>query len=170
MAVLDIILLVCFAPAIVAGISKGFVKQLVDIASILVGTWMAFRFARMVSEWLGAQISGIDPKLLYVISFAIILVAAVLILNLVGQMICRVIKIASLGWMNRLAGLVFGILKVALLLGLGIMIFEGLNAKWELVHPDTLKDAVVYNALKDFSGQVFPYLKNLVTGGPAANV
>lgn len=169
MAILDIILLVCFVPAIVAGLSKGFVKQLVDLASILIGAWAAFHFSKMVSEWLQTQLT-MDPKLLYVLSFAIIVVVTVLILNLVGQLICKVVNIASLGWLNRLAGLLFGILKVALILGLVIMVFEGLNEKWELVSPDKLENAVVYGWLKNFASTIFPYLKNLVSGGTAVDV
>ena len=35
MAILDIVILLCFIPAIVSGISKGFVKQVIDFVAIL---------------------------------------------------------------------------------------------------------------------------------------
>ena len=166
MAVLDIILLVCFIPGIVNGISKGFVKQVVDLVAIFAGAWAAFRFSESVSKWLESYLT-MDPKLLYVISFAIVIVLAVLILNLVGGLVLKIFKMAALGWLNRIAGLALGILKADLILGIMISVFEGLNAKWNLVGPEKLQDAVVYDALKDFAAKVLPFLKNLVSGAPA---
>ena len=166
MAILDIILLVCFIPAIVSGISKGLVKQIVDITSIVVGAWAAFRFSQIVSGWLsGFEFMTMDPKLLYVISFAIIVVVAVLLLNLLGRLICKVISIASLGWVNKLLGCVLGIAKTALILGLAIMVFEGLNNKFGMVSRGKLDDAVVYNTLKDMIQVVFPKIKALICQG-----
>jgi len=164
MAVLDIILLLCFVPAIVGGITKGFVKQLVDLASILLGAWAAFRFSTPACDWLKGQLT-MDPKLLYVICFVIIIVASVLLLNLIGQAMCKVIKIASLGWLNRLAGLALGILKTAILLGLIIMAFEYFNGQWDFVDEEKLENAVVYDSLRSFIQAVFPHLKQLITSG-----
>ena len=163
MAVLDIVLLVCFIPGIVSGISKGLIKQVVDLVALFVGAWAAFRFSKTLSAWLSAYLT-MDGKLLYIISFVIVIILAVLLLNLLGGFVLRIFKMADLGWLNRIAGLVFGIFKVALVLGIIISVFEGLNAKWGLVGPEKLEDAVVYGALKDFSGAVLPFLKSLVSG------
>lgn len=169
MAILDIILLVCFVPAIVVGLSKGFIKQLVDMVSIIVGAWAAFKFSQLACDWLQTK-WDIDPKLLYIICFVVIVVAAVLVLNLIGNAICKVIKVASLGWFNRLLGLIFGIFKTALILGLLIILFDDINEKWQLVAPDKLEDAVVYDWIKNFADTVFPYLKNIITGSTGGAV
>ncbi|MCQ2182224.1 MAG: CvpA family protein [Bacteroidales bacterium] len=169
MGILDIILLVCFIPAIVQGISKGFVKQAISAISILVGAWAAFRFSRLVSVWLSQYLS-IDPKVLNIIAFSVIVILAVFLLFWIGELLTRVIKITALGWLNTLLGILLGVLTVALILGLLIMVFEGMNDKFSIVKPGTLDNAVVYQFLKDFAQTVFPYLKNFVTGAPAANV
>jgi len=163
MGILDIILLVCFIPAIVEGISKGFVKQVISLVSIIIGAWAAFRFSSMVSAWLSHYLS-IDSRLLNIISFSIIVLLAILLLFWIGELVTKVIKVTALGWLNSLLGIIFGILKVALILGLLIMIFEGINAKFSIVKPGVLDDALVYQFLKDTAHNVFPYLKSFVTG------
>lgn len=168
MAILDIILLFCFVPAIVTGISKGLVKQVVDILSLVLGATAAIRFTPVVSGWLTSYVA-IDGKLLYVLSFAIILVAVCTILSLIGGLMNHVVKITALGWANRVLGVLFGIFKTALLIGLVILVFEGLNDKWNLVPSDKFDGAVVYEWLKNFSIAVFPKLKTLVTGGTMAD-
>lgn len=166
MAILDIILLLCFVPAIVSGISKGFVKQVVDLAAILVAAWAAFHFSTVLGGWLGRYIT-LEPSILNVISFVLIIIVAAVLLNLVGTLVTKALQAVSLGFVNRLLGLVFAVLKVAVVLGLLILLFETLNSTLHILKPESTADAVVYNALKEAAEKVFPILKTFVTGEPA---
>lgn len=169
MAILDIILLLCFIPAIVSGISKGFVKQVVDLVAILVAAWAAFHFSANLAELLGNYVTW-DPSVLKVVAFVLIAVAAALVLNLISSLITKALKALSLGFVNRLLGLVFAVLKVGLVLGLLIVLFETLNDTLHLVKPETTENAVVYCTLRDIANSIFPILKTFVSGGgdPAA--
>ena len=164
MAILDIILLLCFVPAIVSGISKGFVKQGVDLVAILVAAWAAFHFSTVLGDWLSQYIT-LEKTILNVISFVLIAIVSALLLNLVGSLITNAMKALSLGFLNRLFGLVFAVLKVGLVLGLLILLFESLNSSLHLVKPEATANAVVYNTLKDIADKIFPILKTFVTGG-----
>lgn len=163
MAILDIILLLCFVPAIVSGINKGFVKQVVEFVAILLGAWAAFHFSSSISGWL-AQYVKVDTTVLHIISFILTVIVIALILNLLGSLLTRLLKAIALGWLNGILGVLFGILKAGLILGLLIMVFEGLNSSLHLVDPHSLDNAVVYNTLSRFADMVFPYLKEFVTG------
>ena len=110
MAILDIILLLCFVPAIVSGISKGFVKQVVDLAAILIAAWAAFHFSTVLGGWLSQYIT-LEESILNVISFVLIIIVAAVLFNLVGALITNALKAVSLGFLNRLLGLVFAVLK-----------------------------------------------------------
>ena len=79
MAILDIILLLCFIPAIVTGISKGFVKQVIDLVAILAAAWAAFHFSKMIGEWLGQYLT-LDPSILNVVSFVLVAIVVALLL------------------------------------------------------------------------------------------
>lgn len=163
MAIIDIILLICFVPAIVYGIRKGFVKQAVELVSIIVGIWAAFYFSSSLSIWL-AQYISIDKTVLHIISFVLIVVLVIFLMGLLGSLLTRLLKIVFLGWINGLLGLVIGVFKVALVLGLLIMLFESVNASTHLIDPSSLDNATVYHALKDLAGKVFPYIKSFVAG------
>ena len=75
MAILDIVLLLCFIPAIVTGISKGFVKQVIDFVAILLAAWAAFRFSTVLAGWLGTYVT-LDETVLKVICFVLIAIVA----------------------------------------------------------------------------------------------
>lgn len=163
MAILDIILLLCFIPAIVSGISKGFVKQVIDLAAILIAAWAAFHFSQPLGAWIGEHVT-LDATVLNVISFVLIAIVAALLLNLISSLLTKALKALSLGFFNRLLGLVFAILKVGLVLGLLILLFETLNSSLHLVKPEATENAVVYNALRNAANKIFPILKTFVTG------
>lgn len=169
MAILDIILLICFIPGIVSGISKGFVKQVVDLVAILVAAWSAFHFSTPLGEWLSQYIS-LEDNVLKIISFVLIAVVAALLLNLVAKLITNAMKALSLGFINRLLGLVFAILKVALILGILILVFETLNGTFHFVDESFADNTVVYRFLRNAVERIFPIIKTYVSGGadPAA--
>lgn len=161
MGTLDIILLICFVPALVRGIQKGLVEQLISLVSIFVGAWMAYRFAEPLSVWL-TQFINVEPKILGVASFAVIVILTVFLLALLGKLLAKTLKLASLGFVDKLLGVVFALLKAALIIGLLIFVFDTFNTKWNIVNPDVLDGSVIYGALHGAAMKVFPYLQNLL--------
>ena len=73
MNILDIILLLCFIPAVISGLRKGFIAQVVAIISLVLGIWLSVRFASAAGAWLGQWIEA-SQQLLNVISFAVIFI------------------------------------------------------------------------------------------------
>ena len=154
MNVLDIILLLCFVPAIIGGLRRGFIAQVVAIISIILGIWLSFKFSAVLSGWLGQWIEAG--------SFAVILILAILALAAVGKLIEATVKIILLGWLNRLLGLIFALLKYALIIGLLLMLFNSLNGQFHLVNQKVLDSSLLYGPLLNMANSVFPYLKALI--------
>ena len=161
MNVLDIILLLCFVPAIIGGLRRGFIAQVVAIISIILGIWLSFKFSAMLSGWLGQWIEA-GEQVLHVISFAVIMILAILALAAVGKLIEATVKIILLGWLNRLLGLIFALLKYALIIGLLLMLFNSLNGQFHMVDKEVLDSSLLYGPLLNLANSVFPYLKALI--------
>lgn len=158
MTTLDIILLVCFIPGIIRGISKGFLEQALALAGIVLSVWAAFHFSNIVSGWLRPFLS-VSETVLGVISFAAILIAVSIAVLLVARLLTKILDMAMLGWVNKLLGLVFALAVNALAIGLLIILFDTLNLKFGFVKPETLDGSIVYCTLRDLCYLIFPYLK-----------
>ena len=161
METLDIIILICFIPGIIRGLQKGFIEQAVALVSLILGAWLAFHFSSLVSDWLHPYLD-VSESVLNVISFGLIVIATVILLFLLGRMLTGLVNLVLLGWLDRILGLVFAILKAALIIGLVIILFDTLNVKFEFVKTEILDASVLYNPLKDISYTIFPYLKELL--------
>ena len=162
MNILDAIILICLIPAIIHGVRKGFISQAIAIISFIAGIWASARFADMVSKWVSQYITA-SEQVLKIIAFAIILVAVFIALGLVGRLLEKILDFAFLGWVNRLAGVTFSVLKTALILGLVAMAFNSWNDSFGLVKPEVLEDSVLYGPVKGMADAIFPYIKNMLS-------
>ena len=161
MATLDIILLCCFIPGIIRGLSKGFLEQALALAGMVVSVWAAFHFSNLVCSWLKPYLD-VSETLLNVISFAIILVGISVGVFLLAKLLTKVVELAMLGWLNKILGLVFALTVNALIIGIFIILFDTLNTKFGFVRDEVMDKAIVYTGLRDFCYLVFPYLKSFV--------
>lgn len=162
MNILDIIILICLVPSIIQGLRKGFISQAISIVSIVAGVWASANFANLVSDWL-AQYLEAPEQVLRIVSFAIIMIVVFIILGLIGKLLHGIIQLVMLGWVNRLLGAAFAFAKAILILGVLILVFNSINANFNLVDAKVLEESVLYPIIKDISDIVFPYLKSILT-------
>ena len=161
MNILDIILLICFVPALIQGIRKGFIAQAISIISIVAGIWASARFADVVSAWVAQYITA-SEQVMKVVAFALILVVVFIVLGLVGRLLEGLFNLVLLGWVNRLLGVVFALLKTALIVGLLIIVFTSINDNFHFVQESVLNESVLYPHLKKIAFEVFPYVKDML--------
>ena len=164
MNILDIILLICFIPALIQGIRKGFIAQAISIISIVAGIWASARFADVVSAWVAQYITA-SEQVMKVVAFALILVVVFIVLGLVGRLLEGLFNLVLLGWVNKLLGVVFALLKTALIVGLVIMAFSSINDNFHFVQESVLNESVLYPPLKKLAFDVFPYVKDMLSLG-----
>ena len=161
MNTLDIIILICFIPAVIRGLRKGFIEQAIALISIVLGGWLAYKFSSQVSIWLQPYLD-MSETVLNVVSFALIVLVVVLALFLLGRLLTGIVKLVLLGWLDRLLGLLFAIFKAAIIIGLVITLFDSLNSHLPLIKQETLDSSVVYNAIKGFTSKIFPFVENFI--------
>ncbi len=162
MNTLDIIILVLFIPGILRGISKGLLEQAITLIGIVLSVYLAFKFSGAACTWL-SQYLNVSPTVLNILGFALVLILVLLAVLFVAKLITAAVEKASLGWINKVLGLVFSLAVTAVVIGLIIIMFDTINGKFSLVKGSALQDSLLYGALKDFGYFVFPYLRQLLT-------
>ena len=159
--ILDIILLLCFIPALFNGYRKGLADQIISIGSLFLGVFLAYHWALNLSIELAPYFETTDPAVLKILSFFIILVAVFIVMKILGALINKLLKITTLGWLNSLLGLFFSILVAAIVIGLLLMGLTWINDKVNFISQDVLNSSKVYEWLSAFTNKIFPYLKGV---------
>ena len=161
MNTLDIVILLLFIPGIIRGLSKGFLEQSISLVGVVLSVYLAYHFSDFACDIIKNYIT-VSETVLNVIGFAAILVVVLLLVMLLSKLVTKVAEMASLGWLNKVLGLVFALCTTALVIAILIILFDTVNVKFELVKSTILQDSVLYGHLKDFGYFVFPYLKQLL--------
>ncbi len=119
---LDILLLLIVGLSILAGLMKGLIREVFSLAGVLLGIILALVFSPPLSVYLGRWIPFANAA--YGAALFLIFTVTIVATTLLSHMLTKAIEVASLGFMNRLLGGVFGILRGALI---GLMIVLGLT-------------------------------------------
>ena len=149
------------ATSAVFGFFKGFTKQLIAIRAIVAGAWAAFMFTELVCNWLQPYLHT-SGRILYAIVFILMLIAVACLINLLGKVIHASINFVMLGWLDKLLGAIFSILKATLAIGLIIILLSTLNSSLGIVDEGILNNSAVYVAIRKIGYIIFPYLKELL--------
>mgnify|MGYP000562854965 CR=1 FL=1 len=104
------------------GFKKGFIIELFTLLALLVGIYAGIHFSDYVSNALSEQ--GVTTKYLPVIAFTITFLGVGAMVFFGGKALERVIKLVALSPLNKIAGLIFGALKMLYLAGGLLMIIE----------------------------------------------
>ena len=150
------------AASLLQGLFKGFTEQVIAIIAIIAGTWAALKFTDLVCTFLQPYL-GAPAGFLKVLVFTMMLVLVILLFKLLGKLVKASINFVTLGWLDRLLGAVFGLLKAAIVLGILTVLFTILNNTFHLVGEETLSRSPIFIHLRDASLAVLPYLKNLIS-------
>ena len=164
MTVIDIIILVLLALAVFKGIKDGLMRQLGGIVGLILGIFLAGRFSAMLSGWLHRVAPTLSENVVKVLSFIVIIVVVCLCVVLLSRLLEKVIKITTLGWINRLLGVLLSVSAVVLLIGVVISVIEYVNTTWftfTLISPEQMAKSKGVQIISSITDALFPYLKQL---------
>lgn len=108
---LDIIFIIILAFFIFQGWRKGFVKTIGGILGIVVGIYFAGLFYPAVSQWLQGLSNYVDQMLGNILGFVLIFIVANRVFAIVIWMLDKIVKIPVINSINKILGLIFGLLE-----------------------------------------------------------
>lgn len=161
-----IVLLLILVPGIWQGLKQGFIHQIVTIVALLLGVWIAYRFA----EGVGAQLSQyvtLPENVVYILAFVLILILVYIVLALFGKLLKKIAASTIGGSWDKILGIAFAVLKQAFLVGFLLVAFSTMNDAFHFVNKETMDGAVVYSMVQNFTETVFPFLKEWILKGVA---
>lgn len=105
----DILILVILAYGLIRGVFRGLVREISSIIGVLGGFYAAYTYYPRLAQWMAPWIS--NPAYLNILSFIVIFSLVVTIVAILAVVIKYLLNIAYLGWIDRIGGALFGLLK-----------------------------------------------------------
>ncbi|MBS4058737.1 MAG: CvpA family protein [Bacteroidetes bacterium] len=154
---LDIIIAVLLLFSAYNGYSKGLVIELASLAALILGVYVAILFSDVTGDFLSRYFE-LHTKYLSIIAFMLTFVLVLIAVMLVGKLVEKFVDLLLLGFLNKLAGAVFGILKGALILSIIIFLLNYFDAEKKLISKDSRKSSFLYNRIEQIAPTIYKKL------------
>jgi len=153
---IDIVILVFLLIGAYTGFRRGMLMEVISLvaffAAILAGIKLLDWGINVLSEY----IEGYD-SLLPIIAFTIIFIGIIVLLNLLGKAVKKIIDMTLLGSLDDIIGSLMGIVKWALFISIFFWIFESFGGT---ISDSTIEGSMLYEPITSFAPAMF----NLFSG------
>jgi membrane protein required for colicin V production len=160
---LDFIFVAIVLWALIQGYRRGLIVGVFSFIAIFIGLAAAIKLSTVVAGYIGKSVKASDHWL-PLIAFAAVFIIVVLLVRAVALVIDRTARLAMLGWLNRLGGMIF-------YLALYIIIFSVLlfyAEQLKIVPASAIEKSLSYNYVRpwgpkaiDGFGTILPFFKNM---------
>lgn len=119
MPIIDIIIAVALLLSIIVGFARGFVKEAISIAALLIAIWASLYFGPAAGDVSASWLSSEELQMWFgrILVFAIVLSVG----GLLGWAISKLVRMSVLSSMDRLLGSLFGAGRGILLLAVFVI-------------------------------------------------
>jgi membrane protein required for colicin V production len=129
MNLVDLLVIAIIAISALLGLSRGFVREMLGLASWLLAAYGAWRLGPELLPFATRTLG--NPDLAGIAAYACAFLALLIVLSLASNLVGRVVRLSALGGLDRTLGLVFGIAR-----GLTVLIAAYILGGDVLPHPE----------------------------------
>lgn len=160
---LDIIFAVIIVLAILKGYQKGLIVGLFSLVTVIVGLAAAMKLSTVVAGYIGKAVK-VSDQWLPIISFAVVFFIVLLLIRLGARAIEKTVELAMLGWVNKVAGVIF--FAAIYTTVFSVLLFY--TEQMKLIQPETITTSVTYSFVQPWGpkaingfGTVIPIFKDM---------
>ena len=156
---IDIVLIIPLLWGLYKGFTKGLIIEAASIIALALAMWGAIKFHDLVSVWMNNTMQW-HSKYLPLFAFALIFIGVLLIVFGIAKLIERFVKAIALGFVNKLTGAVFGMLKFGLILSVLIFVLNAVQKSIRVIPAETKQGSLLYGPVGKIAPLVIPGLRN----------
>lgn len=159
MNLVDLIIVVILIVAAIRGFIKGFFVEFASIAALVLGVLAAMTFSVYVRDWISGYVSW-RPDSIRVVAFLLVFIAVVVLVHLIANIMEKFVRAIALGLISRLAGFVFGFIKMAFILSFFMYIIAQIEEYDVTIVPkEPKKTSKFYVPIEKLVPNILPFLK-----------
>ena len=154
MSFFDIVIGILLVWGLYKGLKNGLFVEVASLVALIAGIYGAIHFSYITGEYLAERFDW-SEQYLKIAAFLITFFAIIIVVNLAGKFLTKIADFAMLGLLNKIAGGIFGMLKVAVILGALLIFFERLTSSFDIINEETKQESVFYEPIKEIGALVF---------------
>jgi membrane protein required for colicin V production len=146
MNLLDLLILIPIVWGCFRGFSKGLIMELATLMGMIAGIMAAHYLESDASELL-KQYFTLSDAVLRIISYSLIFLGVLFLSWIIGKIITKIVDMVLLGWLNKLLGAIFGLLKGVLVSAIIVLAIVYFDKNEKLITRQAKENSMFYQAL-----------------------
>lgn len=155
---IDLVLGILLLVAAIQGFRKGFIIELASLLALILGIWGGIKFSAFTADFITKH-TGYHSQHLGTIAFIVTFIAIVILIHIMAKLLDTVVKAVLLGFLNRLAGIIFGVLKAAVILSIVLLLFDDIDENVHILPAKQKEESKIYTPMKQVVPTLFPFIK-----------
>ena len=139
------------------GFRKGVIIELTSLLALVLGIYGAIHFSSYVAEQLTYYIDW-DKRHVDLASFGLTSIGIIFGVSLLGKMLTSLAKLVMLNGVNRILGLLFGSLKLAVFSGMILIFLMKANALFGFIPSEIIEKSLLCETLLSLGEWIFDYV------------
>jgi membrane protein required for colicin V production len=156
---LDIVIILLLIFAAWEGWRQGMITQILGLAALALGVWLGWRYGGAIGGWLGMK-----DAVARIVGFVVVLVVVIVAVVLIGRATRGLFRIVGLGVFDNFLGVLLSALKMALFVGLIMLLFEFVDPDGRVIREDIRQGSAMYRIVDGICDVVFPFVRNMIRG------
>ena len=154
---IDLVIVVFLFIAIFRGFINGMVNEVASLAALILGIWGAIKFSSFTAGKL-YDYFNMTGQYVGIIAFLVTFGIIVVIIHFIGIIADKVVTSVSLGFLNRILGIVFGLFKTVMIMSVFFVILNAIDARRPFLPKDKIEGSRFYNPISDIAPAIFPII------------
>ena len=154
---IDTAIVIVLIISVVMGFINGLVKEVASLAALILGIWGAIKFSTFTAAKL-YDYFDMTGQYVGIIAFLITFGIIVVIIHFIGILADKLVNAVALGFLNRLLGIVFGVLKSILIMSVFFVILNAIDARKPFLPKERIEGSIFYNPISDIAPAIFPII------------
>lgn len=140
---IDIIIAIPLLIALYKGWTKGFIVGIATLTALVLGIFLAVNYSDYAKDLLGNKLDVSSSYIGY-IAFILTFIAVVVIVNILGRVLSKIVEAMALGLVNRILGVLFTMAKYLIIISIFITLFERLDSNNKLIKVNSKQESKLY--------------------------
>jgi membrane protein required for colicin V production len=155
---IDIIIGILLILSAIGGFKKGLVAEVASLTALILGIWGAIHFSNITSDLL-IKYFDLKTDYLNIISFIVTFIVIVILVHIVGNVVSNMVDSTGLSVINKLGGMVFGLLRSILFLSILLIVFDKIDNDVHIIPEKTKEGSTMYEPIKNVAPSIFPFIE-----------
>lgn len=139
------------------GFRKGVIVELASLLALVLGIYGAIQFSGFVADQLVIYIDW-DKRYVDLAAFGLTSVAIILGVSILGKILTSLAKLVMLNGINRMLGLLFGGMKLAVFSGVILIFLMKANALFGFIPTEIIEQSLLCDSLLGLGEWIFDYV------------